>query len=261
MIDITLPDEEFLLHWWNKNSLEDLFSAVVERAKSIAPEGQDPFPPQKADLARLHFLILHHRFLTSLEFGVGYSTIVFADAHRKNRMDYHQFNGKKRKLRNSHLFEHTSVDTEANWLEHTAKLLPDDYSRGISFHHSDSSIGLWRDQICHYYDKMPDICPDFIYLDGPDPSAVKGSINGVTFNQQERTPMAGDLLRLEAILLPGTAILVDGRTNNARFLARNFSRNWSMNWDRDGDVTLFVLQEEPLGKHNISGKAVFEELK
>lgn len=65
--------------------------------------------------------------------------------------------------------------------------------------------------------------------------------------------MAADLLLMESILLPGTFILVDGRTNNARFLKNNFQRNFEMSWDKDGDVTSFELQEERLGKYNILG--------
>ena len=41
--------------------------------------------------------------------------------------------------------------------------------------------------------------------------------------------MAADLLLMESILLPGTFILVDGRTNNARFLETT-----SKETERDG---------------------------
>mgnify|MGYP000067699812 CR=1 FL=1 len=65
--------------------------------------------------------------------------------------------------------------------------------------------------------------------------------------------MAADILLMESILLPGTFILVDGRTNNARFLNNNLQRNFEMSWDKDGDVTCFELKEERLGKYNILG--------
>jgi hypothetical protein len=58
---------------------------------------------------------------------------------------------------------------------------------------------------------------------------------------------------MESILLPGTFIIVDGRTNNARFLKNNFQRNFEMSWDKDDDVTSFELKEERLGKYNILG--------
>ena len=69
--------------------------------------------------------------------------------------------------------------------------------------------------------------------------------------------MAADILLMESILLPGTFILVDGRTNNARFLNNNLQRNFEMSWDKDGDVTSFELKEERLGKYNILGSDFF----
>ena len=123
----------------------------------------------------------------------------------------------------------------------------------VNFHYSEIKIDTFNGRVCHFYDNLPDIIPDFIYLDGPNPKDVKGSVNGITFQCDERTVMAADLLLMESILLPGTFILVDGRTNNARFLKNNFQRNFEMSWDKDGDVTSFELKEERLGKYNILG--------
>ena len=65
--------------------------------------------------------------------------------------------------------------------------------------------------------------------------------------------MSADILKMEPILLPETMILVDGRTNNARFLKNNFQRNFEMVWDKESDITTFILKEERLGKYNILG--------
>ena len=65
------------------------------------------------------------------------------------------------------------------------------------------------------------INPEFIYLDGPHPLDPKENINNVSFQCLERTPISADILLLESTLLPGTRILVDGRTNNVRFLRNN----------------------------------------
>ncbi len=96
------------------------------------------------------------------------------------------------------------------------------------------------------YDSLPDIVPDFIYLDGPDPKDIKGDINGLSFKCDKRTVMSGDVILMESTLLPNSFILVDGRTNNARFLKRMLLRNWKVNWNVEGDVTTFELDEEPL---------------
>jgi hypothetical protein len=112
-------------------------------------------------------------------------------------------------------------------------------------------MGEHNGQLCHFYKKIPNVITDFIYLDGPGANDVKGSINGISFdNCLERTVMSGDLLKMEPFFLPGTMILIDGRTNNARFLQNNFKRSYNIAFDEHQDITAFELLEAPLGKIN-----------
>lgn len=62
--------------------------------------------------------------------------------------------------------------------------------------------------------------------------------------------MSCDILKIEHFLLPGTLIVVDGRTANARFLKANLQREWRHEHDEEGDVHYFEMIEEPLGKWN-----------
>ena len=211
-----------------------------------------PFPPVAEDLARLHRLIRKRKAFTVLEFGSGLSTIVMADALSKNKADFLALE-EKPELRNRFMFQIFSVESDKKWIEHSKSNLPKQLLEHVNFHYSEIKIGTFNGRICHFYDNLPDIVPDFIYLDGPNPKDVKGSVNGMTFQCDERTVMAADLLLMEPILLPGTFIVVDGRTNNTRFLKNNFQRNFEISWDKDGDVTSFELQEERLGKFNILG--------
>jgi hypothetical protein len=94
------------------------------------------------------------------------------------------------------------------------------------------------------------VVADFIYLDGPSPKDIEGSLHGLDFSIDERTVMSGDLLLLESTMLPRTFIIVDGRVNNARFLQRNFTRNFAHRHDPKGDITTFELDEAPLGRHS-----------
>ncbi len=211
-----------------------------------------PFPPVAEDLARLHRLIRKRKAFTVLEFGSGLSTIVMADALSKNKADFVAIE-EKPELRNRFMFQIFSVESDKQWIEHSQSNFPKHLLEHVNFHCSEIKIDTFNGRICHFYDNLPDIVPDFIYLDGPNPKDVKGNVNGMTFQCDERTVMAADLLLMESILLPGTFILVDGRTNNARFLKNNFQRNFEMSWDKDGDVTSFELKEERLGKYNILG--------
>jgi len=191
-----------------------------------------PFPPHIEDLVRLHKLIRLREPSVILEFGVGYSTVVMADALFKN--------GKGR------IF---SVDASEKWILYVKKHFPAPLLDYVEFRHSEVRAATFNGQLCHYYTELPDVIPNFIYLDAPSPKDVHGKINGLTFQDSDRTVVGADLLLMEPTFLPGTLIVVDGRTNNARFLARNFKRDYDIKRDRKGDVTTLEL----LGQGDLFG--------
>jgi len=104
-------------------------------------------------------------------------------------------------------------------------------------------------------------------LDGPATEHVKGSINGLDFLLLDRTNISADLLLMESTFLPGTFILIDGMTNNARFLKNNFQRTYEYVHNVEGDVHTFELIEAPLGIYNRNsldyclGESYFSKLK
>jgi len=51
--------------------------------------------------------------------------------------------------------------------------------------------------------------------------------------------MVSDINRLEPFLLPGTVILVDGRTANARFIRNNLQQNWSYKHYENYNIHIF----------------------
>ena len=214
-------------------------------------------PPNIEDLSRLHRLIREKRSFTVLEFGIGYSPMVIADALSKNQKDWEGLKNAP-EIRNRFMFQLFSVDASKKWIEKTRKDFPRHLLKHVHFHYSPVEIGTFNGQLCHYYKNIPDIIPDFVYLDGPDPEDVKGRIHGLSFQCKERTVMSGDLLLMESTFLPGTFIIIDGRTNNARFLARNFQREYKVHWDKKADFTTFELTEDRLGKHNLLGKDYFK---
>lgn len=232
--------------YFRQEGLDVLLSSYLNK------ESDGAVPPEVEDLARIHRLIRKRKSFTVLEFGVGFSTAVIADALQKNQAEWNAL-ADKPAVRNRFLFQSFSVDTSEHWISKTKERIPGHLSGYVSFQLSRVKIGTFNGQLCHFYETLPDIIPDFIYLDGPDPLAVEGTINGLSFGCKERTVMAADLLLMESTFLPGTFILVDGRTNNARFLQRNFTREYEVSWDKEGDVTTFELKEERLGKLNILG--------
>lgn len=205
-------------------------------------------PPDLDDLARLHRLVRMRRSFSVLEFGVGYSTVVLADALARNEADF--IAAGRPVAPPAGAFRLCSVDTGPAWIALTERRLPDHLRARVTLSCSAVNAGTFAGQLCHYYEILPDIGPDFVYLDGPDPRAVAGAVNGIGFANEERTPLAADLLLLEPSFVPGLMILVDGRVNNARFLSRNFSRDYTVEEDPDGRFTTFELAEPPLGARN-----------
>jgi len=249
--------KEYILNYWEEENLGKYFQNKMQADRrdifdAVSGTVTEAIPADIEDLVRLHQLIRNRKSFTVLEFGVGFSTIIIADALMKNKKEWETLENPP-KIRNRFQFQCFSVDTSEEWMAKTKERIPEALKPFVQFQFSEVEIGTYQGQLCHYYKTLPDIVPDFIYLDGPDPQAVKGSVNGMTFQCMERTVMSGDLLLMEPILLPGTFILIDGRTNNARFLKNNLKRDYEIIWDQAGDVTTIELVEERLGKYNLLG--------
>lgn len=215
---------------------------------AVDPVMSDPYNPDWADLVRIHRIIRSRRVTTVLEFGCGYSTLVMAHALLQNRKEYGEY--VESNLRRGNSFEIHSVDDMPEYVDITRKRIPPDLQSLVHFTVTPVNMTTFAGRVCTEYESLPNICPDFIYLDGPSQHSVRGSVNGISTVHPDRLPMACDILKIEYFLLPGTLILVDGRTANARFLRFNLQRNWKYMHDRAGDIHTFELCESPLGPHN-----------
>ncbi|MDC0206577.1 hypothetical protein OAL04_05010 [Nitrospinae bacterium] len=243
----------------NKNPIHELFGIdlskygdlnskiVHDRYLSVDPNNETPFPVELDDLIRLHSLVTSRRVTTIIEFGIGKSTLVFDDALRKNENEFGPF--VKENLRRSNPFELHSVENNLNWIEATKKNFPN-LSENSFIHHCPCEISTFNGRICTFYNNIPNVCPDFIYLDGPDQFSPAGEIRGINTNHPDRLPMAADILSIEHFLLPGTLLVVDGRAANARFLKSNLQRDWQYDYVEEYDQHFFEMKEPPLGVYN-----------
>ena len=57
-------------------------------------------------------------------------------------------------------------------------------------------------------------------------SFIKNKINNFTTAHPDMMPMGNDIIKIEYFLTPGSIILTDGRSANAKFLRDTFKRNW-----------------------------------
>jgi hypothetical protein len=235
------------------NRLDRLFDTTAQApswgpCENVDPSNRTPFPPELADLVRLHKLVRERRVTTVLEFGVGWSTFVMADALVRNRRDFADH--VRANLRRSNPFEIHCIDDDREFIETTSRRLPAELSDLAFMHHSECEMGTFNSRICTFYGTIPNVCPDFVYLDGPSQFSVRGDVRGVSTRHMDRLPMAGDILAMEHFFLPGTLVLVDGRTANARFLRANLQRGWRYSHIEASDVHVFELAEPPLGELN-----------
>lgn len=249
--------------YFYENKLDVLLDVEYSNEDTYAPdfifnaEGGDPIRPECDDLIRLHYIIRSRKILTVLELGVGWSSLVMADALRQNLEEYGDVLPEN--LRRVDPFTLYVVDTEEKYLEVTAQNMSEVLRNRTEFHLSSSQVTTFDGRICGQLDSIPNVCPDFIYSDGPSFRSMKGAVKGLNMDHQDRTIITGDLLLMEPLLLPRTLILFDGQTNNARWHMRNFQRNWDCKHFLSEDVTVFELMEEPLGIYN-AAQLAFQEL-
>ena len=237
----------FHLTWSSGLPGEISFLDKQSKSDSISVDSShlEPYPPEFDDLIRLHWLCLSRNVMTVLEIGSGYSTYMFDHAMRTNRARFPNLDGKS--FRKSNLFEVHSLDASPEWIEITR-------ARGatetVTYHQSQVRVSEFNGRICTFFDNFPQVSADLIYLDGPDQFNVEGSVRNLSTAHPDRMPMSADLLAIEHFIAPGTLIVVDGRTANARFLAANLQRDWSYEHSEKFDQSFFLLREAPLGRFN-----------
>ena len=228
---------------------EDLIDYTQDPLTSpVSDDEQKPYTVPVSDLARIHFIMIKRRTINVLEFGSGRSTAIMAAAMTAL---YEEFYGwVNENIRVEKPFKVFSIEEHQKFVNLTQKRLTNETSDRVELSVSKVNLVEYDFRYCTLYEDLPNISPDFIYLDGPSQFATGSQINGFSISHICRMPMAPDVLKSEFFFEPGTLILVDGRTANARFLKYNLKRNWVYQHDPVGNVHYFELQEEPLGYLN-----------
>ena len=233
----------FLKYKVFKNKKEIKIENTTNNKLSISK----PFGPELYDLYKLHQIILKYNRTTVLEFGVGWSTKVMANALLINKKKY---STKIKNLRFNNPFQIHSVDNFKKYITLTKKNLTHDEKKITFIKFSKVKMCKFNDIISTEYQELPRINPDLIYLDGPSQFNVEGTINNISTAHYDFMPMACDILKIEYFLRPGTIIVIDGRTSNYQFLKNNLQRKWKTFEDYKNEQFFLILDEIPLGKLN-----------
>ena len=213
---------------------------------NVIKDYKKPHVYEMDDLCRLHWLVLKKKALNILEFGSGFSTLFIADACKILSTNFKSI----KNIRVEKKFHIYSLEENKSFLNITKKRIPSHLKKYVSLKISNNKLIDYKGKYATICTNIPNISPDLIYLDGPSQYATKNNLNGFNLNNISRFPMSADILYIEYFLEPGTFIIVDGRTANARFLKDHLKRKWSYYHDEKGDCHYFELKERPLGLYN-----------
>ena len=172
--------------------------------------------PSYLDLANIYQLIRERNPQTVLELGIGFSSIVIAAALRDNYLS-HGLRG--------HLY---SVDSQEQWIQNTNSKLPNELRQYVSISYSDVQVDSFNGFLCHKYSQLPDVIPNFIYVDAPSGTDVVGDYCGLGFSNG-RPVVGADALLYESTAPLDFFILVDGRWETCRFLKMHLKHRYRHN--------------------------------
>jgi hypothetical protein len=248
----------------NKVFIENFFikkglKILVELSKKKKPTVNqmvvnEPYIPELNDLYRLYQFIVLNKRTTVMEFGSGWSSLIFNLSLQELKK---KFSTKIIKLRRNNPFELFVLENEKKYLNISRKRINkfNKYLKiqnpvKINYCYSDVEMTLFNNKIATQYKKLPLCNPDFIYLDGPGQFSVKKNINGISTRHKDMMPMVCDILKFEYFFTPGSIIVCDGRAANAKFLKDNFKRKWKYVDDKKNDQHIFWLDDPILGEYN-----------
>ena len=262
MISINLPPKKTnkeIEKFFKKKGLNLFVSESKGRQRSVNEMIVDvPYIPELNDLYRLYQLVVLNKRTTILEFGSGWSSLIFYLALNDLKKKYSK---QVKNLRRNNPFELIILENEKKYLNISknriikfSKILKLKQTPKTHYCFSDVEMTLFNNKIATQYKKLPLCNPDFIYLDGPDQFKVKNKINNFTTAHKDMMPMVSDILKFENFLTPGTIIVSDGRSANCEFLLNNFKRKWIHWHDKKFDQHIFYLNSPSLGKYNKSNK-------
>ena len=163
----------------------------------LAARPADSLPPDCADLWFLYRLIRARRPNTVLELGSGFSTVIMAYALRENGGGMMW-----------------SIDADERWMGVTQSLLPKSLTPHCRILHCPAKAEDWRGYRVWRHAGLPEVTPDFLYVDGPG-------------GDEGRTPaITADPLDLEPKFPLGFIMVIDGRYATYAFLKTHLQRRY-----------------------------------
>jgi|MDSZ01.2.fsa_nt_gb hypothetical protein len=227
-------------------SVPDVNLSGYDQVKKLNQD--EVFAPDLKELNSLARIIHLTKRTTVLEFGCGWSSLVFA-ASLSHQESIH---GNISMFRRTHPYKCYSVDDSKKYINESEMRISKNLKQHINFCFSEIQMCSWNGRTATEYLNIPSISPDLIYIDAPSQFGIKGNINGFNTGDHDLLPMMCDILKIEYFLLPKTIIVIDGRKANTEFIKNNLQRKWEYKHCPKRDQHFLLLDEEPLGELNRS---------
>lgn len=224
--------------------LQGQMSEADTKSKLVGVHGGSlPYSWELDDLYSLYSTVRRNCVVSVLEFGSGWSTLALTIGLHENKISF----GDMYNVRHPNPFRLMSIDASSEWLDQAISRIPEELQEYVVPTPSEVTLVGIQGVYASVFQNVPFFVPDLVYLDGPDPEQVEGTVDGWTSVELHGLPMSADLLRIEPHFWPGTEIITDGRRANARFLETRFHRKWDVWFDPYGDHSHFRLDESPFG--------------
>ena len=206
------------------------------------------YRPEIRDLYRLYNFVIDNCVISILEFGSGWSTLALAMGLEFNELNLKSLYRGYKRNRNS--FRLCSVDSSKFFSKKAVDRLSENQKNLVEVFISIPYLKKFQGHPVSVWEPVPRFDFDLIYLDAPEPEQIVVQETSLPMSSLYDLPIAGDICINEPYILPNSSIIVDGRTANARFLKSKLYRNWTVKSYAEQDVSLFCLDEKPLGSIN-----------
>jgi len=238
----------------------DMFSSFIEDIyvkevdvfvdKNEIVRDDKVYKPELKDLYRLYSFVIDNSVISILEFGSGWSTLALAMGLEFNQNRFgDQYKGFDRNL---NAFRMCSVDSSKYFSQISISRLNENQRRMVDEFISVPFFKDFQGYPVSLWDPVPRFDYDLIYLDAPEPEQIVANVSALPMSSLSDLPISADLCVNEPYILPGTSILIDGRTANVNFLEAKMYREWIIRKDIHKDISYFFLNEPPLGAINQS---------
>ena len=162
-------NQKFIENFFIKKGLK----LLVDLSKKKKPQVNQmmlnkPYLPELDDLYNLYQYVLINKRTTILEFGSGWSSLIFSLALNELK---NKFSNEVKKLRRNNPFELFVIENEKKYIDITKnrilkfnKYLKIKKPINVKYFLSDVEMTTFKDRICTQYKKLPLCNPDFIYF-------------------------------------------------------------------------------------------------